>query len=589
MAIRILPRLVLDHSGWVQVAALLDRILGALRADDVALLRPALAQLEELGAVRSGGGAVVPTQAGENGQHLNALEEPPPAAVRDRLARVAEAVATGQVDLPQPPVEAPRDPPERALAAEVPQQAALGQQIPLLVRVVVTPDPAAPGRLTGLGEVPPEGRRIVVTVSCGGLQPEGDTAQELLVPATGDSDAVLFMFRTMKPGLQIIRVSAFLDGTFLGELAAEVLVVASVASTRAHEVRSHMPLAATEPGEVTLQIRQSGGQYQFQFLGSTLTAFETIPMVGDPHITAGRLADELRGMARIAATANGRIALNKLKSYGAMLWGQLLPEPIRQQFWSEASGISAFTVASDLDVIPWELLYPVDGSAENGFLAEQFPVVRRVYGQGRARVLNLERSAFVVPHGSPANAMEEVRTVRSMLGAADGPVLSRLAMLDEAVSSAQLDLLHFACHNAFAPGVGSSIAFEDGQYTPDDLSVLVQRAALRERAPLVFLNACRTAGEIQGLTGLLGWASQFMRAGAGAFVGTLWAVRSNTARRFAEEFYRQLCSDVRPSLGAASLAARRAIAHESGDPTWLAYSVYGNPAARASGATSGGS
>jgi hypothetical protein len=34
-----------------------------------------------------------------------------------------------------------------------------------------------------------------------------------------------------------------------------------------------------------------------------------------------------------------------------------------------------FTIAADHDIIPWELLYPVDGTNDNGFLAEQFPVL----------------------------------------------------------------------------------------------------------------------------------------------------------------------------------------------------------------------
>jgi len=33
------------------------------------------------------------------------------------------------------------------------------------------------------------------------------------------------------------------------------------------------------------------------------------------------------------------------------------------------------------------------------------------------------------------------------------------------------------------------------------------------------------------------------------------------------------------SLGAASLRARQEISGDPGDPTWLAYTVYGNPSA----------
>jgi hypothetical protein len=33
------------------------------------------------------------------------------------------------------------------------------------------------------------------------------------------------------------------------------------------------------------------------------------------------------------------------------------------------------------------------------------------------------------------------------------------------------------------------------------------------------------------------------------------------------------------TLGIASLQARQAIAEDNGDPSWLAYTVYGNPSA----------
>ena len=78
----------------------------------------------------------------------------------------------------------------------------------------------------------------------------------------------------------------------------------------------------------------------------------------------------------------------------------------------------------------------------------------------------------------------------------------------------------------------------------------------------------------------MGWAGQFMAAGAGAFIGTLWAVRSASALDFAESFYDALLKG--QALGPASTTARRAVAADASDPTWLAYTVYGAPSAKAS-------
>jgi CHAT domain-containing protein len=86
------------------------------------------------------------------------------------------------------------------------------------------------------------------------------------------------------------------------------------------------------------------------------------------------------------------------------------------------------------------------------------------------------------------------------------------------------------------------------------------------------------AGEIYGFTQMSGWASQFMAAGAGGFVGTLWPVRSPAARMFATSFYDAMVRQ-NSTLGEASLHARKSIIEDLEDPTWLAYTVYGSPSA----------
>jgi hypothetical protein len=47
---------------------------------------------------------------------------------------------------------------------------------------------------------------------------------------------------------------------------------------------------------------------------------------------------------------------------------------------------------------------------------------------------------------------------------------------------------------------------------------------------------------------------------------------------FATTFYDALLTEGLP-IGQASMAGRRAVMADEGDPTWLAYTVYGNPAA----------
>jgi len=94
---------------------------------------------------------------------------------------------------------------------------------------------------------------------------------------------------------------------------------------------------------------------------------------------------------------------------------------------------------------------------------------------------------------------------------------------------------------------------------------------------MVFINACRSAGSALVYTEISGWAQSFIRAGAGAFIGTLWLVRDSAAKAFAEAFYGEVING--SPFGAAVRTARKATKSRNGDPTWLAYAAYGDPLA----------
>jgi hypothetical protein len=471
--------------------------------------------------------------------------------------------------------------PNRYLTCALPERAPTGRRLSLIAQITLAASPGASALLRPL-DVHPEGRDVTITVTAPGLLPLGDLEQDLRVPAEGNSDPVRFGFMAGRAGLHRVMVRAFADGTFLAELALEISVEVGARMEEGLPRSAVLDGLAAEPGEVTLQVsRTDDDRYSFQLIGEALYPVElTRRLAGDPARVVGYLAAELRAMAGQASPyGSPALVRQRIRSLGAQLWVEVVPEAIRRQFWEQAGRIKLFSVASDMDMVPWELLYPIDGSNDEGFLVEQFPVVRRVYGQGRVRRLRLSSAAYIVPPGAPGNAMDEVRAVRACLGAGvrHHEVCSRLdellGLFDDAPS-----LLHFACHNTFTEAQGAVITLDGGPLHPSDLAPARQARSMAAASPLVFLNACRTAGEIPGLMEMMGWARQFMGAGAGAFIGSLWAVRSSSAMVFADTFYHALAVDGQP-LGTASLRARQAIAEDSGDPTWLAYTIYGNPAA----------
>ncbi|MEU9899962.1 CHAT domain-containing protein [Streptomyces phaeochromogenes] len=476
--------------------------------------------------------------------------------------------------------------PVRRLEAVLPRQSVVvDQRFPLYVRVLAT-SPTGPSAALKPFDVPPEGATVTVSVSAPGLFSRDDLEQELVVPGTGDSEPARFGFRALEAGLHRVLVRAHHGGTFLGELTVEVAVVTSAADKSAPGgeavVTADLPVMVCEPGEVTLEVAREADHYRFRLLGDDLARAERSALPSaDPTEAVGLLVTELglmaRGEHRLDSPA---LVQERLKDLGSGLWG-IIPAAVRTAFWNQLDRITSFTVASELETIPWELLYAGDETDEVGFLAGRMAVVRRASGQSRARLIVPSSTAFVRSRKVPEHAGREIVAVRAHLsGTRDLGVVEDLDDLRRLLLPEPPGVLHFACHHTFDERTGAAVELNGGDFRPDTLN----RAALRRawhNSPLVFFNGCRTGGEIRALTGTVGWAGKFLRAGAGAFVGSLWDVRSTSAADFADAFYRAL-ADGTP-LGEASLGARRAIMDEAGDPTWLAYTVYGNPSARLAG------
>lgn len=67
---------------------------------------------------------------------------------------------------------------------------------------------------------------------------------------------------------------------------------------------------------------------------------------------------------------------------------------------------------------------------------------------------------------------------------------------------------------------------------------------------------------------------RLISSGAGLFIGPLWEVGDATAYAFSLTFYTAL---LRGATIAQATRQGRTAARRQGDPTWLAYSVYGHP------------
>lgn len=466
--------------------------------------------------------------------------------------------------------------PVRTLVGECPETVPVGKPFSLLAAIVLG---AAKGAALVPFDVPAEGSDVLLVLTAPGMRVLGEAAQRVHVPRDGDSDWPEFSLQADMTGRYSASVTALLNGTFLGTLTVGIDVTSGARTGPPRRVRSDVGMEAVA-GAVSLIARYSPRErlYRFQLIADDYPSEVEHPLDFDPQDSIKDLIRVLTDLAEGRRVYSPAKAHRYLANKGAELWQNLLPKDLREQFWDRQAGIGQLTILSDNDVVPWEVLYPKDPGHGDSFLVEQFPVTRAVFNRSRVRGLRLRPARFVLPPRSPSKAADEIATLRQLLGeTSPGAEVTDYDQLLELLENDDFGVLHFACHNTFDPVAGSAIKFGKSLFTPTDLTMIADDRALEESAPLVFINACQAAGLALSYNKLDGWATKFMAAGAAAFIGTLWAVTDETSTPFAAKVYSELSGGT--PLGQAVLAARRAVSETPADPTWLAYTVYGDPRA----------
>lgn len=279
----------------------------------------------------------------------------------------------------------------------------------------------------------------------------------------------------------------------------------------------------------------------------------------------------------------------KLVNLGRVLWRELIPYEIRTAYRDFRDSIHSWLIISDEPWIPWELIKPYDDSRpedilDDDFLGLKFEMTRWLAGKSTpAREITIGCFAALEVAELP-NAREE-RTLLEDLARSNPGLAGQAPSCESAeeilsyLETSEAQLLHFMGHGTDV----ASRADEAGLPLPDgsslrpiDLEGPVATRILRNH-PLVFQNTCWAGQQGWSLTRLGGWASRWIGiCGCSAFVAPMWPVRDQIALSFARAFYSALSSG--DPLGKAAWKARHAIYQErSGDPSVLAYAVYGHP------------
>ena len=466
----------------------------------------------------------------------------------------------------------------RYLQSDVSEQIKIGEHFPLFVKIVLTN--SIKNSLLRSFHVPSEGVTVKISINSPAFVILSQPTQSVHVPLDSDSDPLLFELEARRMGTHNVEIMAFKEGAFLG---SHIVTISVDNAQTQPPVRQRGLMYAKEPGdgETTLTVRFDSERRGYRYVLRNGVIGET------PEHFSGPLSRPREKLiqdfvATLNEIANQRGAMSskgiklKLKGQGKTLWDEIIPAELKRTFFEYRDSIKQLRIMCDQDPIPWEVLYPsYEEGDDKGFLAQQFPVTRWRSGPPEPLVdLNMSQPLFVLPNNGPKHAKNEVNELRKMLKG--GRVVENFDDLISELEVPCFDLLHFACHNTFSPGepLSSYIAMNGSSFSPDMLSGIGKKT-LESLSPLVFMNACRTAGSAPTYTQLSGWANAFLDFGAAAFIGSLWEIRDSSAAEFAEGVYNSLLAE--ETLGEAVLQARQKRYDDDGDPTRLAYVLYGDP------------
>ncbi|HET6353459.1 CHAT domain-containing protein [Streptomyces sp.] len=458
--------------------------------------------------------------------------------------------------------------------------------------------------------VAPRAWPLSITVSLVDVGPqdflvEGPDAAVLTVPEDGDSGELAFTLIPQTLGPKVLRVRFEHDHEFLriARIRTEVVAVSADGAPASVDA-SPLPAHRAAVPDVTLHVTRDG---PLGYLIRARTREDepgTQPRLVDRIVLDRSPEDFVEAAFGDLESATGSTGFDKVvRRVGSALYDRLFKEgPSRDGvpgfdafYWQDLRPRSeaddperrwrTLQVVSDDPYIPWEILRPnrrlADGRWESDtFLCERFDLSRWLSEVPVAAAVPLRRVALVAPPSNLVWVAPEIQAIRELV-----PQVEEIAdkdALDDFLRHGFADVVHFACHGDFGQldAARSVVWIGDRRFSP--MEITGEYRNFGRYRPLVFLNGCDTGRVGAGISGLEGWAREFLKAGASVFVGSLWATSDAAACQFAIAFYAGLAEGA--TVGEAVRAGREAAVLPD-DASHLSYCVFANPCIRATGAT----
>lgn len=499
-------------------------------------------------------------------------------------------------------------------SAEMPPYPKLGEPTELLIRVSREQIQIAMGDTAKKVKVDVNANEKIVVVAiarsnCKMVQTHPNVSpdrREIYVPSPGNPVEARFKLIGSAEGPAEVLVEAWQSGVMLTSILLEPVIIvdkpklqftAKIGLFASPRIDDYVVLRIYEvrnSGEMRLKFIADGRNPPLNIDADSDNLGDVRQFIEDQYKTLER--------AMPARHTGYKKVEESLRAAGNELWTRVVPREVRENLWKYRDKISAIQVISEEPFIPWEIavMSDVDQPMANDapFLSERGLLrwVTRVPRPDPILKIGTGPLCYVAPDYPDESYKlpgrdDEVAALKTLFDANAVAVPPRADdVLRLLRSPSGMQVLHFICHgetttnaswNAELLLEGDTV--EGEPFDPDTLGASRVRAQAKlsdtGSGPIVFLNACRVGRRGRGLSGMGGFAEAFLRPssqrGASVFIGPMWNVNDKTAAVFASEFYQKLLQPGTPLVEAVKAA--RTKAKELNNPTWLAYSVYGDP------------
>jgi len=449
----------------------------------------------------------------------------------------------------------------------------------------------------------------VVIMAPGFEEVTGHLSRLITVYPNQDSQPAIFLLKAGPAlGDREISINFYHQDRPIGRITLDVAIGDDIArragDSPTHFAWGRLPTAPLPPVDLELRIVKESSENKLHFLLHSAAKdikYHWKPM-GSVSLTADDPAQFLehrfQRLSQLAGTSHREAGagLGEMETLGEELFEQLFPVQLQNEYWTtikklhQAGKLRSLLITSDEPWIPWELIKPyryddlTEEEESDDFLCQTFEVCRWLAGRGPVGEIQVEETRIVVP-SLDLPYVEKERDYFVQLAQKgivhSGEPLQNVQEVTAFAQHGQAQVVHIATHGEFDPAHPnrSSIHLQDGALTPD-LFRGSNVQGWRKQKPILFLNTCHGGRMNFDLCGLGGWAQKMVgEIGIGAFIGAQWEIHDRLASAFAIQFYEGLQAG--QTLGQAFHGARQHIrVLEPENPTWLAYTLYGDPNAR---------